>query len=517
MTSLSTGDRSTSRFLQIALVAIVLLAALFLRTHDLDRVPVGLDGDEMFNGWDARRVWKGDLALYFPANYGREPVLIYLIALTTRIWGEGTWAMRLASVACGMAGLLFTWLLARRLFNRRVAILATALTAVSLWPVFLNRVALRAGLLPACQAIAVYALWRALEERSNRWAVVAGLCTGLIFYTYTAGRIFPAVLLLWLAVALLQDRGRRLVRGNGTRIALAGLVAMLVVLPLALFALRHPDIFNQRVEALSGGLGALRAGNPGPIWQAARATLGMFTQRGDWNWRYNPSGRPVFDVVTGALFYLGLIVCLVRIGRPEYALLVIWLAGMLLPSVLSDGAPSFWRAVGALTPIYLMPAIGADWLWEQGARWVRRVGGSGRIVRLGVPALVVAGLVAVGADTWHDYFEEWARQPEVLNTYGADIVAAAHYLDTVTPPDTPVWVSNGYASDLSRTMLDLQTRYPGPVRWFNGVKRPIYKGPSTGGFLEINLHIFALIVEIHQHAGPCSVLHMLMDAIFDIA
>ena len=149
-----------------SLLVVLLLVALIFRAHDLDRVPPGLDGDEMFNGWDALRVWKGNLSVYFPANYGREPALILLIALTTRALGMGPWTIRLASVLCGMVGLAATWSLARRLYGSCVATLTVALMSVSLWAVFLNRIALRAGLQPVAQVLAVYALWRALEDRN---------------------------------------------------------------------------------------------------------------------------------------------------------------------------------------------------------------------------------------------------------------------------------------------------------------------------------------------------------------
>ena len=464
MISQDSCDRAMRRRAQGMLVVLVLLVALFFRTHDLDRVPPGLDGDEMFNGWDALRVWEGKLAVYFSSNYGREPLLIYLIAVTTRLLGVGRWAMRLASALCGMVGLAFTWLLARRLFNFRVAILATALTSVSLWPVLLNRVALRAGLLPVCQAVAVYALWRALQGRNSRWAVVAGLFTGLSLYTYTAGRVFPLVLIFWLFTL----HALRITHYSLRTLALVMLVAGVVVLPLGLFALRHPEIFNQRVSDLNLELNQLLAGNLEPMWRSVKATLGMFAHVGDREWRYNPSGRPVFDRVTGALFYLGLIVSLFRLRRPAYLLLLIWLPVMLIPSILSIGTPSFWRAVGASTPIYLMPAIGVDFLWKQVARWAHRFDRRGLVTGLGLPVVTIVGLALIGADTWHDYFGVWARHPQVLHTYEADLAAAARYLSETAPADIPVWVSSDYPADLSRRLLNLQSTYVGPVRWFNG-------------------------------------------------
>jgi hypothetical protein len=350
--------------------------------------------------------------------------------------------------------------------------------AVSLWPMMMNRVALRVGLLPACQAVAVYALWRALDCRScarpgsTRWAIVAGLCMGLTLYTYTAGRVFPLALLLWLFVGWIT--GVRPVRSHWKQLALAGLVAILVVLPLGIFALRHPESFNQRMDDLSLELDQLLAGDPDPLYQSVKATLGMFTQFGDREWRYNPGGRPVFDPVTGALFYLGLLVCVFRVRRSAYLLLLIWLPVMLIPSILSIGTPSFWRSAGAVTPIYMMPAIGADVLWRWVIRQAERLDRRRLVARVGLPAIAVLGLSLAGADTWHDYFDEWAHHPLVLHTYEADLAAAARYLDERVPAGTSVWVSSEFPGDLSRRVLNLQSAYEGPVRWFNGVHATIW-------------------------------------------
>jgi 4-amino-4-deoxy-L-arabinose transferase-like glycosyltransferase len=474
------------RISNLALVVVILLVGLLFRTYDLDRVPPGLDGDEMFNGWDALRVWQGNLAVYFPANYGREPLLIYLIAVTTRLLGVGPWSMRLTSALVGMANLIFTWLLARRLFNARVAVLATGLMSVSLWPVFLSRVALRAGLQPTCQAIAVYALWRALESENKRhgyrWAVVAGLFLGLNLYTYTASRVFPLVPILWLLVLFVSRAARttsriayhglRLPHNVSRRLILAGLVAVLVMLPLIVFALEYPDTFNQRVQSLNYKFFQLQEGDLNELWRSVRAVARMFTRRGDWSWRYNPAGRPVFDKATGALFYLGLVVVLFRLRRPAYSLLVIWLLVMLLPTILSVSTPSFLRSAGAMAPIYLMPALGADFIYEQVVHHgSRRMPLVSRFARRALPVLFAIGLVLIAAATWHMHFDVWPRHPHVLRTYEADLAAAAHYLnglDGQDLADTLVWVSSEYPGDLSRWLFDLQSTYSGPVRWFDG-------------------------------------------------
>lgn len=457
---------STRSFWRIGLILLVLLAALFYRTYRLDRVPPGLDGDEMFNGWDAQRVWEGRLEIYYPTNYGSEPMLIYLIAVATRLLGVSSWSIRLAPVLCGMVGVLFTWSLARRLFSSRVGILGAGLMAVSLWPVFVSRVALRAICLPMCQAIGMYALWRALDERNTRWAIAAGLFMGLTLYTYNPGRAFPLVWALWPLIALII--GRRLPCDNARHLALAVIVAALVFLPLGVYALQNPRMFNQRMHELDSELKQLLVGDLDPFWRSLKAALGMFTQAGDEVWRYNPSGRPVFDKLTGGFFYLGVIVSLLRLRRPAYLLLLVWLPVMLLPTILATGTPSFWHSVGAMIPIYLMPAIGADFVWDRIVSWSRGFDPLGVTGRFVLPSLTLVGVVLIGADTWHDYFEEWPRHPSVLHTYEADMAAAARYLDTEVPDGTPVWVSSEYPGDLGRVLLGLQTTYSGPVRWFDG-------------------------------------------------
>ncbi|MBN1812061.1 MAG: glycosyltransferase family 39 protein [Anaerolineae bacterium] len=456
---------SSARLRWGLLMVLVLLAALVFRAYNLEGVPPGLDGDEMFNAWDGLRAWSRPFSVFVPTNYGSETTLIYLIALTTKVLSTTRWTIRLPSALCGLLTVAMTWAFAKRLFGLRVAILAGALVAVSVWPVFLSRVALRAVLQPLFQIVAIYALWRALEARSTRWSVAAGVFLGLTQYTYTASRLFPLAVIGWLLVALLN--GRHLLRANWGRLVLIGAVAILVVVPLALYAAQHWDVFSHRVSETDKEFGRLLAGNPGPVWKSFKATLGMFTVEGDSGWRYNPSGRPVFDPVTGTFFYLGLVVSLCRLRRPAYSLLLVWLPVMLLPGILATGAPSFWRSVGALTPIYLMPAIGADFVWERVAHWSQRCDRR-RLARWVLALLVVVGLGLIGVDTWHDYFVDWPTHPEVLSVYEADVAAAAGYLDEHVPADTPVWISTEYPGDLGRVLIQLQSGYSGPVRFFDG-------------------------------------------------
>ena len=462
------------RFRHYLPIILILLVALFARAYNLATVPPGLDGDEMFNGWDASRALKEKPTVYFPANFGREPLHIYLMALTTRVLETTAWTLRLPMVLNGVVGIALTYALATRFFNRRVALLTSALIALSLWPLRVDRVALRAGLQPTFQVAAVYALWRALEKRNVHWTVAAGLLNGLVLYTYTAGRIFPLVVILWVGTRVLIER-----KLPWRHLLAVGAIALLTLAPLGLFAIRHPETFNNRINELNYDLQRMRQGNLTPLWDSITATAGMFTQAGDPKWRYNVADRPIFDPVTGLFFYLGLILSLIRVQRPAYLLMVIWLPIMLAPTIFSIGTPSFWRSVGAMTPIYLMPALGADFVWKKIHQWLKGDRAQ-QLSRTVLTVMAAGGLILVGADTWHDFFTIWPRNPEVLKTFEADLAAAARFLNTYRPDETPVWVSSDYPSDLSRTLLKYQTDYPGPVRWFDGRKATIWPAGWVG-------------------------------------
>ena len=112
----------------------------------------------------------------------KPPLLFWLIAAASAPSGEVTsWSARVPSVVSGLVVLLFAYLLARGLFNPRVA-LWTVLILMTTQRVWWNA---RFGqidmLLTACLTVGLYAFWRWERSRKRVWlglfygAVAAGL------------------------------------------------------------------------------------------------------------------------------------------------------------------------------------------------------------------------------------------------------------------------------------------------------------------------------------------------------
>ena len=371
-------------------IALLTALAAVLRLVAIGRLPPGLYRDEAYNGLDALRVLGGELPLFFEANNGREPLFIYLAAASVGVLGRTPGALRLVSALAGTLTVPATYAMARAWFDRRVAVLAAFLCATTIWTVNLSRVAFRAVLLPPLAAVALALLWIGLSHRRPAHLVWAGALLGLTIYTYLAARVALLAVALIAAYALIAHRRALWPAGWAIVAAFAALVA----LPLVAYLIVHQGGF------LSIGDGA-RAGqvsilNPaihqGDPWGALAGNIGRtalgFVVRGDFIPRHNVPLRPVFAPPAALAFVGGLAISLRRAWRsPAHGAALIWLAVMLLPTILAEDAPHMLRASGVLPVVFVFPAMGLAALWST-------------IERRGHPAMAVvtvAVLVTSGA------------------------------------------------------------------------------------------------------------------------
>jgi 4-amino-4-deoxy-L-arabinose transferase-like glycosyltransferase len=395
---------------------------LGLRFYRFSELPPGFYQDEGFNGLDALSVIHGAHPIYFPANNGREPLYLYLAAFSVAVFGRSPAAERLPAAIVGALLVPAAYGLGRALFNRRVGLLTAFIAAGNLWALTLSRIGLRAGLLPLFISLSLTCA--AVGWRSRRlWLVaVSGALYGLNFYTYLAARFTPLALLAFLIFWYIAHRQTF---PTARWLVAFILPATLVVAPLALFALRQPQIAFGRAEQVSIFSPALNGGDPwGMLFHNLIATLGMFIWRGDVNVRHNVPGQPVFDVFLGAAFILGGLLSLRQILGPEHrrpaALTVVWSGLMLAPTLLTIDAPHYLRAVGVLPMIYIFPALTLEAVWAGDFWRGSRTWGRG---------LVIALIAASSLLTVRDYFGRYANNPETryfFQSAVADLAAQAN-------------------------------------------------------------------------------------------
>jgi 4-amino-4-deoxy-L-arabinose transferase-like glycosyltransferase len=175
----------------LCLLAILGLAAA-CRFAALSTFPPGLNPDEAMNGNDAlASLSSGHFEVFYPENYGREGLFIWLVALSLKLFGASIPALRYPSAVLGTLGVAAVYLLASELYGRRIAVLSGLLTAVSFWQLGFSRMSLRGILVPLFTSLAFGVLLRGLRKKSARSVLLAGALFGLGVYTYIAFRAAP--------------------------------------------------------------------------------------------------------------------------------------------------------------------------------------------------------------------------------------------------------------------------------------------------------------------------------------
>ncbi|MGC9398219.1 MAG: ArnT family glycosyltransferase [Anaerolineae bacterium] len=401
----------------ILILAFLLIGAA-LRLIAPGDIPPGLYHDEAQHGLDAVHVLEsGDLPLYFAANNGREPLFIYLVTASVALLGRSPLAVRLPSFFVGVLTLAATYDLARVLFGRGVGRWALGVLAVTFWHVHLSRVGFRAVLLPLVTALWMAQAARAVKTKRARHWIAAGALYGLCWYTYMAARFTPVALAAFVGYALLFHRERTLQRWRGA--VLFCVAALLILTPLGLYTLRHPDVILARTGQVSVFSETINQGN---LWSTLARhvfrTMEMFFARGDRIWRHNLAWRPVWGPPLGLAFVVGVVVTIAGFRRDaRAALLLLWTAVMALPTLLAEDAPHFLRAVGVLPTAALLPACGLRWMEKQIEHDKFKV-----IKWGGLPlALVLLG----GLHTTYDYFVRYAQAPLAYHWFEAGPEALA--------------------------------------------------------------------------------------------
>jgi 4-amino-4-deoxy-L-arabinose transferase-like glycosyltransferase len=469
-----TDNRSRSP-LEWTLVTLILLVAAVFRFHDLGNIPKGLEHDEVATWHMVDNVLNGDLVIYFEEGYGHEPLFNYITALPVAVFGHNWLGERFWAPWLGMFAVAATYALMRRMYNPLVGLSAAGFQATVLWALFFNRLGLRLNQLPFLLCVAAYCFWRGLElsslvlraegreqaletedrgvERRLAWFVAAGALMGLCFYTYMSSRVvlvvfgaFAVYLVCyerWLKPSAMGERlGWRDIWRHWWPVLVCFAVAMLVMLPLVLYLASRPAaVIPQREGQVDMPLQELRRGNLKPILQNAWAIVKMWNVDGERYWQLNYSHRPVFvEPISGVLFWAGAIAALWRWRDPRMALLLIWTAVGMVPSLLTSEAPSWPRTMLASPAALALPGIAVSVALQRLRNWEGRSPASPVVLRFASPvlvALLVLSLVGTAALTYRDFLVVWPQHPRVRYAFQSSLTEALRYLDA-TEDATPV-------------------------------------------------------------------------------
>ena len=402
-------------------VAAILLLATPLRLYGLNTHPPGLFGDEAADGLDALRILAGERPVFLTENNGREALHAYFVAVSVRIIGRTPAAVRIPSAIASILTTLGVFLVARSLFGQRIGMLSAIISAFTVWPIMLGRMATRPALLPLFLSLS---LWLGLEAwaRSSKWRwALSGLIFGAALYTYTPIRLMFLAPLMWGAILIINRRGRGLWPGAILFVAALALAS----LPFANFAFRHTgEVFGRTTGVAIITLNDTPQQIIRTLSTQTATVLPMFVVpgSGDWNLRHNIPNRAVFDPLMAIAVIIGLSLIVTRKHRGRLIPLLLWVAVALLPTLFSQEPPHFGRSSGALPVLFIFPALGLRWVYLKLRRTAPQV--------LAICISAGALLISVFLTTRDLYLRDYLGTPDAGFWFDEQCTIAAHEINT---------------------------------------------------------------------------------------
>ncbi len=412
-------------FAEACFLIAVVAAAACVRFIGLDHIPPGGFFDEIQNYQVAEGILKGDRPVFIAEMTQMPALFFYVLAGAIAIAGKGLATVRGLSALLGTLTVPGFYFLARRAFSWPVAAATTILLAGSRWHVTFSRFGLATILGPLLEVLAVLCLWKAMETRRRVFFLLFGAVVGVGLQAYYSFNVFPAVLAA--AVTAFSARQGWKSFGSELRPILRGLawsvlMAVILLLPLARFAVRHPKVFFERSNRVAIWNPEHHLPWPGVLWTNSATNLLMFNYRGDANPRHNIPEVPMLNPAEGALLVLGLGAALSRGWKWPQATWLVWFFAMLLPAILTIEAPQAHRALGAVPAVYLLIGQGLQPLFAYATH------SAGRIRRAAVAVVLFAASLAATSRDLTLYFGPQVHTSLAWREFQADHHAIGRFL-----------------------------------------------------------------------------------------
>ncbi len=223
-------------------LGLILLLALFLRVYQLNKVPIELFGDEIDVGIQAYSILKTGkdyLGNSFPVMFqsfdeSRLPLLIYSAVPSVALFGLNEWGVRLPASIFGVLSVVGIFLVARKLFNFKVAIISAVLLTISPWNLHYSRWSNDAISLLGLVSFGTYFFLLGLRRFSI--LVISAIFFSLTLYAYSISAVFLPLFLLLLLFLYWKD----LEKISKTKLISLAFILIVLVLPYIYYSINGP-------------------------------------------------------------------------------------------------------------------------------------------------------------------------------------------------------------------------------------------------------------------------------------
>ena len=343
-------------------LALLLLLSVVLRLPWLEAVPPNIAADEILPGYEAMQIAAGRYPNVFSTlGWFTIPGAAFLPpALVMKVLpGDPFYALRLSSMLTGLIGIVSSFLLARRLFNDRTALVTAFLLAAGFWHLHNSRTGFPFIQTSTVVPAVLYLLVRARQQRSLRCMAAAGVALGFALQGYFPVRALLMLVPMFLLVGWVGRRDRP--SWIAAEALVLGSAAAMVLMPLLLsvdlgqmFGRSQAVLLSRPPVAAELARVYRVEGLPAIAWRNLHEAAGMLS---DWAdvCILNRSPHGLFDSLTLIAIGVGILIAVGQ-ARLEALLLVAWAGLVFFLGVAMTDAPRASYRLGPAMPAFAMLA-----------------------------------------------------------------------------------------------------------------------------------------------------------------
>ncbi len=398
------------------LILLLLGISIFYRFYKTDSVPVEPFSDHAEKIMDVYEITLGNTFIFFERNTGREAIQMYWTLAVAYIFNTGFsfLSLKLGTALLGFFTIPYVYLLGKEYGNERTALFALFLFGIAAWPNIISRIGLRFPLYPLFLAPTFYYMLRGMRTRNRNDFILSGIFLGLGLHGYSPFRIVPIFVVAAFFIYFIHLKSKENRQQAFWWLIIIVVASIFVFSPLMRYWISRPDLFGYRAFTR---LSSVETPLPGPAWQIFLSNMQNGLLMFNWDdgeiWVHSVTHRPALDLVTAALFVLGLVLLVLRYIRQRDwrdLLLLAAIPILILPSVLSlafpGENPALNRAGGGAIPAILISAMALDGLVSS---FSAARSGKRQFIAYGVTGLLLAASAYSNYDiVFHQFADSYA-------------------------------------------------------------------------------------------------------------
>ncbi|MBN2327363.1 MAG: glycosyltransferase family 39 protein [Candidatus Omnitrophica bacterium] len=386
------------------ILLLLLTGGFLIRAAGLATHPPALNSDELLKVFDGASVYRTGMdhhgqswPLFFKQSGEYSPPLyIYYAGLFSTFFGINEYTTRLPSSLLGTLSILMTFFFVQAFADRKTALIAAALAAVSPWNVHYSRIGWEAILLAPLQLGGLWAFLRWTKNERLRHLLASASFWGLTIYAYPVARLSSTMLMTALWIVYWKTVKRRPKQ------------AAIAVGLFVLWLLPYLAVLSRNYQAMQARWNFVSVFNRGDGFVLFLKQYFMHLSpdflflRGNPNSLHQLAGGLALFVLL-PFFFAGLVFLLRRRNKMDWILLA-WFFTFPIPSSMTYdrfdpfSMPNPLRSINGMPLLEIISAIGVVWILNRvkSQPWRRCAGKA-------IAALVIANALYIAYDAVFQY------------------------------------------------------------------------------------------------------------------